>query len=314
MNSRDVGEDMDISEQSRLTLRDGRVIGFCEVGDPEGKSVFYFHGFPGSRLEVKWIKRAAEQLHLRIIGIDRPGYGLSDFKPDRTIGDWPQDVAELADALNLPRFVAVGVSGGGPYAASCALKIPERLTAAGIVCGLGQTDLPGATHGMTPINRLGFSIGKNAPWMLKLLFLPGSVLLRCSPELILQMIDRHLEEPDRRVVKQPDMRRILKRSFREAVRQGPSGAVHDLLLYSRPWDVPLQNIDMEVYLWHGMRDTIVPHTMGLQIKKSIPRCRAAFLPDEGHFSLLYDHMTTILAALTGNPKAGKAIYVSHEFW
>jgi pimeloyl-ACP methyl ester carboxylesterase len=219
------------------------------------------------------------------------------------MGEWPQDVIELADAFDIPKFVAVGASGGGPYAASCALKIPERLIAVGILCGLGQTDLPRATDGMTLMNRFGLRIGKHAPGMLKLLFSLSAILLRYYPELVVQIISHHLKGRDRGVIRQPEVRRTLKASFRESMNHGPSGAIQDLYLYSHPWDFRLQDIEMEVYLWHGMRDTIVPYTMGLKMKKSIPRCRATFCPDEGHFSLLYYHMRHILTVLTRQPQA-----------
>ncbi len=31
-----------------IKLKDGRMLGYAEYGNPEGKPVFYFHGFPGS--------------------------------------------------------------------------------------------------------------------------------------------------------------------------------------------------------------------------------------------------------------------------
>jgi pimeloyl-ACP methyl ester carboxylesterase len=49
------------------------------------------------------------------IAPDRPGLGLSDLKRGRKILDWPADVIELADALQIARFAVVGISGGGPY-------------------------------------------------------------------------------------------------------------------------------------------------------------------------------------------------------
>ena len=35
----------------RATLRDGRQLAFAEYGDPAGWPVFFFHGWPGSRLD-----------------------------------------------------------------------------------------------------------------------------------------------------------------------------------------------------------------------------------------------------------------------
>jgi pimeloyl-ACP methyl ester carboxylesterase len=76
-----------------------------------------------------------QQLGIRMIVVDRPGYGLSDFQEDRTYLDWPDDVSELADHLGIDRFAVLGWSSGGPYVAAVAHEIPERLTVAAIVDG-----------------------------------------------------------------------------------------------------------------------------------------------------------------------------------
>jgi len=34
-----------------VRLRDGRILGYAEYGDPTGRPAFLFHGTPGSRLE-----------------------------------------------------------------------------------------------------------------------------------------------------------------------------------------------------------------------------------------------------------------------
>src|SRR5688572_28104051 len=120
-----------------LTLSDGRKVGIAEFGAPAGRPVVYCHGFPASRLEARLAHEAAKEVGARLIALDRPGYGLSDFQPGRRIGDWPRDVVEAADALGVQRFAMLGVSGGAPYALACAALLPERITALGVVCGLG---------------------------------------------------------------------------------------------------------------------------------------------------------------------------------
>jgi pimeloyl-ACP methyl ester carboxylesterase len=72
------------STPNHIILTDGRRLGFAEFGDLQGRPVFYFHGFPGSRLEAKLAEKISLDTHVRFIGIDRPGYGLSSFKPERT--------------------------------------------------------------------------------------------------------------------------------------------------------------------------------------------------------------------------------------
>ncbi len=105
----------DKSKNRRIKLRDGRALGYAEFGSPEGEPVFYFHGFPNSR--VDWLisdpDDAAGALNTRIIAPDRPGYGLSDYQRGRKLLDWPQDVLELANALQIDKFAVLGISGGG---------------------------------------------------------------------------------------------------------------------------------------------------------------------------------------------------------
>jgi len=108
-----------------IQLRDGRTLGYAEYGSSEGKPLFYFHGHPGSRFEARFLAEQAAQVGVRLIGIDRPGMGLSSFKARRRLLDWPDDVVELADSLHLDRFAVVGFSGGGPYTLACAYKVPS---------------------------------------------------------------------------------------------------------------------------------------------------------------------------------------------
>ncbi len=74
------------SEGDTLPLGDGRRLGYAYYGRPDGEPVFYFHGHPGSRLEARFAAQAAAGTGLRVIALDRPGYGLSDFQQDGPSG------------------------------------------------------------------------------------------------------------------------------------------------------------------------------------------------------------------------------------
>ena len=141
-----------------IRLRDGRRLGYAEWGDRGGWPLLYFHGWPGSRLEARLGDEAARTKGVRLIAVDRPGMGLSDYEPGRTLVDWPDDVLELAAALALERFAVLGISGGGPYAAVCAWKLAGQLKRAGIVSCLAPPDVSGVIAGMSRRNRLAFQL------------------------------------------------------------------------------------------------------------------------------------------------------------
>jgi len=281
-----------------IKLQDGRTLGYTEYGDPEGTPVFYFHGWPSSRLEAQLTRAAAAWYRVRVIAPDRPGFGLSDFKPGRRIGDWPDDVAELADHLRLDRFAVVGISGGGPYAAACALKIPDRLTAAGIISGMGPIDAPGATDttGMSWQKRLAFFLACRVPWLMRV---PLALMVRRyrrDPDRVISGMTS-LPQADEIVLARPEVRQVMIDTTLEAFRSGTRGPAWEAGLYTCPWDFQLQDISMEVHLWHGEADVNIPVSIGRYQADLIPDCRARFYSDEGHFSLAIKHADEILEAL-----------------
>jgi pimeloyl-ACP methyl ester carboxylesterase len=277
----------------QIKLRDGRSLGYAEYGDPEGKPVFYFHGFPSSRLD--WplfdVCGSAAELNARIIAVDRPGTGLSSFKRGREILDWPDDVIELADALRVDRFAVLGISGGGPYATACAFKIPERLTATGIVCGMGPPNAPGMKEG-------GSWTLPGKPWLMRRLLLTMLALgLRNSPDRVMLRSKETFSEPDKRLLDQPELAKVFVDSLREAFRSSISGANQDALLYARPWRFRLEDITAVIHVWHGEPDLTVTVAVGRYFADTIPNCHATFFEDEGHFTLLHNKVGQILGTM-----------------
>ena len=251
-----------------IKLKDGRTLGYAEYGAPEGKPIFYFHGFPSSRLDWPLFDTdaIAARLNARIIAVDRPGYGLSDFKRGRKILDWPDDVIELAEALQVDRFAVLGISGGGPYATACAYKIPQRLTATAIVCGMGPAGAPGAKDGTAMLLS-----GKSA-LMRKLLLMLMAMGFRRNPDRFLSQMKDTVAEPDKLLLAQPEVVQTFIYSMREAFRSGTRGASWDAVLYKRPWGFRLQDISMQIHLWHGELDTQVPVSVGRYVADAIPNC------------------------------------------
>ena len=288
---------MIIATDNVLTLRDGRRLGCAEYGDPDGAPVFYFHGFPGSRLEARLTADAGERLGVRVVAPDRPGYGLSDFQPGRRIPDWADDVAELADALGLARFSAVGVSGGGPYLMACAARIPDRLAGEGLVCPLGPWVGPGASGRMRRLHRFARLMCHTVPWLLGVPGGAAAYMMRRHGEFVVSRVAGRLAPPDRTLLTRSTVREALAASFREAMRKGSRAARCELGLYSRAWGVRPEDVRVPVRLWQGEQDVVIPPAMARHLAERIPDCRAVYFADEGHFSLPLNRTEGILAAV-----------------
>lgn len=279
-----------------VKLADGRLLAYAEFGSPAGRPIFLFNGST-SRLFYPMDDAVAIAADVRIITVDRPGIGLSTFKPDRTLLEWPDDLQELADALGLDQFAVAGASAGGPYAAVCAFRLPERVTALGLISSLAPFDIPGISRGMLPAYRVLPALVRHAPWFLTF---AQSVMSR-NPEGAWRQFYRRLPACDKALLKahpEVEMQAALVRDFAEVHRSGTQGVIGDMAVLTRPWGFSPAHIQVKTYLWQGEQDLNVPLSMGRFLAGSIPKCDARFIPEQGHLVYI-SHWPEIVRALGG---------------
>jgi pimeloyl-ACP methyl ester carboxylesterase len=280
-----------------LKLKDNRILAYAEYGDLRGFPTFFFHGIPGSRIFRPPLDDVTARMGIRLITVDRPGYGLSSFQPKRTFLDFVNDIAQLADALELKKFAVLSHSGGAPYVAACALKIPQRLTFAGFLSAMLPVDDPAALAGMMSTNRMGLKMGRYFPYPIWVLLMNAFYSKgREHPEALMKPNQKNPQDPDNAMFAIPGALEICRASVSEAFRQGMHGHAWEAYLHVHPLGFRLEDITMPVHLWHGEADVDAPAGIGRHIAAKIPHCTAAFYPGEGHL-LLFKHWEEILAAV-----------------
>jgi pimeloyl-ACP methyl ester carboxylesterase len=117
----------DESSRQTLDLPDGRKLGYAFYGSalPNAPTVVFIHGSGDNRLSGGFFHKAAEDLDMRIISVDRPGWGLSSSRMGGTVLDFAQDVKCLMSELSVQHYGLLGASGGGPFTLACAHALPE---------------------------------------------------------------------------------------------------------------------------------------------------------------------------------------------
>ena len=271
---------------------------YCVAGAEQGTPFFSFHGLPGSRMECLLLDVPAKKHNIKIITPDRPGYGLSAWQANRALINWGEDVACLADAMDIDTFGIIGISGGAPCALSCAYTMPQRISRVGIVCGLGPLYHTRLARDLRWFVSAGFFLARRFPLLLMITHgIPVLALVKTSPEAILDMMALLHGGPDRQVLKTAEVRAKLILNIREAFRQGTKGAVQDMQLYSRDWGFPLQAIKSRVDIWHGDADDIVPISHGQYLHQHLPTSTFTAMPGQAHFSLPITCADTILDRL-----------------
>jgi pimeloyl-ACP methyl ester carboxylesterase len=241
------------------------------------------------------------RLNVRIIAVDRPGMGLSTFQKGRRILDFPEDVSNLADSLNVESFAIMGMSGGGPYLLACAHRLPQRVAVAGIISGSGP-DKPGTVEDDIVFStRLTEWLSRTAPWLMRVLFVLITVRLRRRRELFFW---KSLPGPDKAALDIFSIANTWIDSILEAFHFGTKGPVKDLGLLKQPWGFDPGEIRVPVLFWHGQLDRNVSPVAARLLAERIPNCKAYFYPREGHLSLWVNHMEKILDTMVSR---------SHEY-
>ncbi len=279
-----------------LRASDGRVIALEIVGDHDARPVLFCHGLADSRLAAQWLEQAARELDLCVIAPDRPGTGGTDRRWLRQLADWADDAAAVLDALRVDSALLLGVSGGGPFAAACAARMPARVRGLMLICPLGLPEWP--TRRMARGERISLTLATHAPsfsgWSLSRL----AALARRSPDAFLRLAATNLADVDVRALQQPQMRESFLSCYLEAFRRGSWGVAQDLRLLTRPWGFDLGSITASTSIHHGDADTTVPVQHARLYAEAIPGAQLRIYPGEGHFSIL-SHPQDVLAALAG---------------
>ena len=110
---------------STTTLPDGRVLAYDDVGDPTGAVVVYLHGAAESRLARPPDDAVAAAGGVRLLAVDRPGYGRSDPAAPTRAGA-AHDIGHLLDAIGAASCRLLSWSAGSLPALAAATVLGAR--------------------------------------------------------------------------------------------------------------------------------------------------------------------------------------------
>lgn len=277
-----------------VALRDGRALAYAEWGHEAGRPVVLFHGGGSSRLMCP-DEAATRAAGVRLITVDRPGYGRSDPRPGLTVLHWVDDYAELADRLRLPPCPVIGTSNGGPYAMACAARLADRVTAIGLAASLAPLDevpslwaeLPPEVRSLIKLVRENRAAAEEDAAR-RLAWYPTDPVRR-PPSL-------PPNHPDDAVMRQPGVFAAVARGHREGARQGVTGFVADQVALNLPWGFSVAGISCPAHIWWGDEDPIMLRVETEYLARAIPRAALTVYPGEGH-AITFTHWADMLAAV-----------------
>jgi len=281
----------------KVDLPDGRTVEIGSFGDEDGIPMFAFHGSPTSNAYWAIVDEPARIRGVRVLAPNRPGIGGSDPHPLPLVASYADDVADLADRLDMGRFAIMGHSGGGPFALACGAILPDRVMAVATVAGVGPLDNPDVKGEMASGDqRILRLIDEGNEAAAGRMFKVMGAAARYAPRLTQYFMSRQALAQERELfgVFGP----MFIRSIAEALEQGPEAGVNEYRVFSKKenWGFELGEISVPVHIWQGEEDRNTLPVHAHAMANLIPHAELHLLPGIGH-PVMATHFNEILDSL-----------------
>jgi pimeloyl-ACP methyl ester carboxylesterase len=250
---------------TRDVIAGDRHLTLDDVGDPAGVPVLYLHGTPDSRLSRHPDDGLATTAGVRLLALDRPGYGGSDPLPPGTADGWPAvvaaDAAAVLDTLGIERCGLLAWSGGALAGVALAALMPERVSALAIVAGL----VPRQAYDDPEVRAAGadrldtIELADSLP--------PGTLGEAIAPLLAPYPCDRALA------------------AEHQAEQRDAAGAA-DVEAQARPMPLNLAAMRAPVRLVYGSADTVTPPAFGRWYAENLPGASLDVVDGAAHYVAL----------------------------
>ena len=276
-----------MTDTDELRLPGGRRVQLWDGGDPAGTPVVFFHGCPDTRHAAMTGHGAAVRTGVRLVAVNRPGYGVSDVHESgqASVAD---DAVAVTDLLGIDGFAVLGMSTGGPYAFACAARHRDRVFAAAVVAAPSEEEsLRRSTYGTV-----------------------ADAIERARPEFAAFVATVAPDDPDDtalaarwRTMLPADDAALLAEfadadvaaSVREALARH-DGFLRDAAVTFRPWEFRVEDATCPTTLWYGERDTNAPPANGVELAARLPHASLR-LRDTTHLATLLTGWEEILSSL-----------------
>jgi pimeloyl-ACP methyl ester carboxylesterase len=272
---------------------DAGEVGVAEFGDPRGVAVLWCHGGPGSRLEPRQFGPAAATAGLRLIGVDRPGYGRTPPQPGRTIAGWVPTALAVLDQLGVDRAVVVGHSTGGSYALAVAALAPERTRA--VVLAGAMTDMADDEARATMSRPHALDVWEAPDRESAIAAATASHGIDGSG---LREITSVLPPADLALFRNPARLAEMSAVLPEGFTFGLEGYADDRIADGGGWvDFDVTTIAAPVVVLHGSADPICRPIHARHTAELVPGAQLDLRDGLGHFSILDEIVPTVVALL-----------------
>lgn len=279
----------------------GRRLCVDDVGDPAGAPLVFVHGTPDSRLGRHPDDSIATSLGVRLLAVDRPGFGGSTPDPAATPASFGRDLAALLDELEVACCAVLAWSAGSLWAVGAVASLGDRATALGIAAGLVPREAydDPAVLAAAPAARVALLETADEIGPGEAAALIGPMLVPDPPTSAAALEQLHAShDPLTRAELDavPGAVPRMAEAMVDAVQHGTSGLVRDVEVQMTPGLVDPTAVGCTARLWYGTADASTPPAFGEWFAAHLPHATLHLIPSAGH-ALVLPRWREVLAEL-----------------
>ena len=274
-----------VTDDELVRLPDGRTAQFWFGGAADGPVVLFFHGCPDTRWAARTGESAAREVGVRLLCVNRPGYGHSDVDASTHLSV-AADAMSVADSVGVAELAVLGMSVGGGYAVACAASYPRRVTALGVLATLPP---PEHAAGETIEQAMDRYRPDFEQWVAGIA--PGDP----DDVALAERWTAALPAPDAALLRGALSTAEIAASVREALADH-RGYLRDAALTFRPWDFDVAAVRCPTMLWYGEDDDRA-RPGGDWLATRIQDARLVVRPGATHLATLLAHWHDVLGTL-----------------
>ena len=271
------------AREARLTRPDGRIVAWTESGIRDGQPVLRLPGTPGARYSLPADQRPYLDRGLRVIVVERPGFGVSTRLPGRGFTEHADDLVAVLDHLGIERVPVYGGSGAAPHILALAAGHSDRVSACTI--GSGAAPLTDEEVGQQLDANVAADAlaraGRAAELRLVLERVRASLL--ADPSTAYRALMDGVPVHDQAVMADPAWQAANARAITEALAPGVDGWLDEELALLGDWsDVDVEGVMCTVTWTHSEADRNCPFSAAQRLVRRMPKARFIVQEHSGH--------------------------------
>jgi pimeloyl-ACP methyl ester carboxylesterase/DNA-binding CsgD family transcriptional regulator len=285
-----------IGQDYLLELKDKRQLSYRVYGDLRNTPIIQSHASLSCRLEATLYMEAVLAQGFCVIVPERAGFGLSSLPPYQSLLDYPDDIVQLLDGLNIDAAYFLGTLAGGCFTLAMAYAHPERVKEVMLIESFSPFVEPAKVKGAPFFYRHFPQFCQSWPRLALYAMRLSMFEFKRKPDESYRHLLGLFNEVDAKNLALAEVKSPVKLQAIESTRQGVEALLQDIVLTTQEWGFDISQIQSPCHIFYGEADPVAAQ-FSKELQTLLPNAVGHFYEHEGFASMMYLKLPKLVHSL-----------------